>query len=122
MSSLKNVLDHLKIFLRKFCFFFLKNIFFRLENVLKFLPGLAKEDIPFPGNWIFHDSIKIIKEHRPNLPSYALGKLADTLQCINKPTHRSASDVRCLAEILQKIFGPQLSDVAKGVAECVFGL
>ena len=39
MSCLKNVLDHLKIFLRKFCFFFLKNIFFRLENVLKFLPG-----------------------------------------------------------------------------------
>jgi len=39
MSSLKNVLDHLKIFLRKKKQNFLKNIFFRLENVLKFLPG-----------------------------------------------------------------------------------
>ena len=76
--------------------------------------------IPFPGNWMFHDTIKIIKEYRPNLPSYALGKLADSLGCLNKPTHRSASDVRCLAEILHKIFGPRLEDVAKGVARCVF--
>ena len=76
--------------------------------------------IPFPGNWMFHDTIKIIKEYRPNLPSYALGKLADSLGCLNKPTHRSASDVRCLAEILHKIFGPQLENVAKGVARCVF--
>ena len=84
--------------------------------------ALAKENIPFPGNWLFHDSIKIIKQHRHGLPSYALGKLADTFHCVNKPTHRSASDVRCLAEILHKIFGPQLSDVAKGVARCVFGV
>jgi DNA polymerase III epsilon subunit-like protein len=84
--------------------------------------ALADSQIPFPGNWIFHDSIKMIKQHRHGLPSYALGKLADTLQCVNKPTHRSASDVRCLAEILHKIFGPQLSDVAKGVARCVFGV
>ena len=82
--------------------------------------ALAKENIPFPGNWLFHDSIKIIKQHRHGLPSYALGKLADTFHCVNKPTHRSASDVRCLAEILHKIFGPRLSDVAKGVARCVF--
>ena len=84
--------------------------------------ALADSQIPFPGNWIFHDSIKIIKQYRRGLPSYALGKLADTLQCVNKPTHRSASDVRCLAEILHKIFGPQLGDVAKGVARCVFGV
>ena len=47
--------------------------------------ALAKENIPFPVHWMFHDTIKIVKEYRPHLPSYALGKLADTLQCINKP-------------------------------------
>ena len=84
--------------------------------------ALKKAAITFPGNWMFHDTIKIIKEYRPNLPSYALGKLADSLKCVNKPTHRSASDVRCLAEILHKIFGPRLEDVAKGVARCVFDM
>ena len=84
--------------------------------------ALDEAEIPFLGNWMFYDSIKVIKQHRPSLPSYALGKLADSLGCVNKPTHRSATDVRCLAEILHKIFGPQLSDVAKGVARCVFDL
>ena len=82
--------------------------------------ALAKEDIPFPPNWIFQDSIKMVKARRPGLPSYALGKLADTLHCINKPTHRSASDVACLTEIMKKIFGDGLRDVAKGIVQFVF--
>jgi len=84
--------------------------------------ALAKEDIPFPPNWIFQDSIKMVKARRPGLPSYALGKLADTLHCINKPTHRSASDVACLTEIMKKIFGDGLRDVAKGIVKFVFDL
>jgi len=84
--------------------------------------ALEKEKIPFPSNWIFFDSIKMVKRHRPGLPSYALGKLADTLHCVNKPTHRSASDVACLTEILKKIFGDGLRDVAKGIVHFVFDL
>jgi len=34
-------------------------------------------------------TIKIIKHHHPGLPSYALGKLADTLHCVNKPAQVS---------------------------------
>ena len=49
-----------------------------------------------------------MKRNKPGLPSYALGKLADSLHCANKPTHRSASDVACLTEILKKIFGDGL--------------
>ena len=84
--------------------------------------ALEKENIPFPDNWVFQDSIKIVKKFRPSLPSYALGKLADSLHCLNKPTHRSASDVACLTEILKKIFGDGLRDVAKGVVKFTFGL
>ena len=84
--------------------------------------ALEKENIPFPANWIFQDSIKMIKKNKPGLPSYALGKLADSLHCVNKPTHRSASDVACLTEILKKIFGDGLRDVAKGVVNFTFGL
>jgi DNA polymerase III epsilon subunit-like protein len=83
--------------------------------------ALDKAGRPFP-NWVFHDTIQILRQHRPGLPSYALGKLADILECVNKPTHRSASDVRCLIEILHKVFGPSKEDVAKGVVNCVFGL
>jgi len=82
--------------------------------------ALDKENIGFPSNWIFQDSIRIIKHHHPGLPSYALGKLADTLHCVNKPTHRSASDVACLTEIMKKIFGDGLRDVAKGIVQFVF--
>ena len=67
-------------------------------------------------------TIKIIKHHHPGLPSYALGKLADTLHCVNKPTHRSASDVACLTEIMKKIFGDGLREVAMGVVKFTFGL
>ena len=64
----------------------------------------------------------MVKARRPGLPNYALGKLADTLHCINKPTHRSASDVACLTEIMKKIFGDGLRDVAKGIVKFVFDL
>jgi len=84
--------------------------------------ALEKEAIPFPANWVFQDSIKIVKKFRPSLPSYALGKLADSLHCANKPTHRSASDVACLTEILKKIFGDGLREVAMGVVKFTFGL
>jgi len=84
--------------------------------------ALEKGDIPFPANWVFQDSVKIVKHHRPGLPSYALGKLADTLHCVNKPTHRSASDVACLTEIMKKIFGDGLREVAMGVVKFTFGL
>ena len=83
--------------------------------------ALAKAEIPFPTNWVFQDSLKIIKQYRPGLDSYALGKLAESLQC-EKPTHRSASDVACLIEILKKIFGDGLIDVAKGVIQFAFDL
>jgi len=84
--------------------------------------ALEKEEMPFPTNWVFQDSIKIVKRRHPGLPSYALGKLADSLHCVNKPTHRSASDVACLTEILKKIFGDGLRDVAKGIVHFVFDL
>ena len=84
--------------------------------------ALEKENIPFPANWVFQDSIPIVKRNKPGLPSYALGKLADFLHCVNKPTHRSASDVACLTEILKKIFGNGLREVAKGIVQFTFDL
>ena len=44
---------------------------------------------PEPVNWVFQDSIKVVKKNKPGLPSYALGKLADSLHCVSKPTQVS---------------------------------
>jgi len=85
--------------------------------------GLEKAGETFPSNWVFYDSIKLVKHFEPQkLPSYALGNLAKHYRCQSQPTHRSASDVRCLAEILMKVIDHDMNEVCKKIVDFVFQL
>lgn len=82
--------------------------------------ALERAQLAFPSNWIFQDTIPIFKKHFPRQPSYALGKLAAALKLRHQPTHRSASDVRCVTELLGKGYGEE--GVGEGVVKYVFGI
>jgi len=85
--------------------------------------GLEKAGEIFPSNWVFYDSIKLVKHFEPQkLTSYALGNLAKHYRCQSQPTHRSASDVRCLAEILLKVVDRDMKEVCKKIVDFVFQL
>ena len=82
--------------------------------------ALGRMEQAIPARWIFQDSIKILKETFPGLPSYSLHNLAHVLDPKSKPTHNAESDVRCLFELLQMCFGQTLEDVAVGVIDFMF--